>query len=227
MVKSQIDNLTPGPSFGYNLCFKCPNGSCKPILEIYVLRAFQKYKKIFDTMNFGPYNRPLKIWKSTVTPTPKVGVHLGVWGLIPSHFPTLPRAWNVTFGFHFWPAPLPALALITSPRLKLRQFVWHTYGCIEISYMYVVYIWCVNIFITHKNYIYNILDFKIKRMWMIYSLPLKPICFFQIHINMFSIHYLLQPLFVILICYDPYLILLFNIPSPKSSNFFGVFIHSF
>ncbi len=40
-------------------------------------------------MNFDPYNRLLKIWESIGTPTPKVGVHLGVWGFIPSHSPTL------------------------------------------------------------------------------------------------------------------------------------------
>ncbi len=34
VVKSQLDNLTPGPSFGHNLCVKCSNGSCKPILDI-------------------------------------------------------------------------------------------------------------------------------------------------------------------------------------------------
>jgi hypothetical protein len=31
VVGSQINNLTPDPSFGHNLCFKYPNGSCKPI----------------------------------------------------------------------------------------------------------------------------------------------------------------------------------------------------
>ncbi len=43
VVGSQTANLTPDLSFGHNLCFKCPNGSCKPILNIYVLRAFQWY----------------------------------------------------------------------------------------------------------------------------------------------------------------------------------------
>jgi hypothetical protein len=33
MVRSQIANLTLSLSFGHNLCFKCPNGSCKPILD--------------------------------------------------------------------------------------------------------------------------------------------------------------------------------------------------
>ncbi len=34
VVRSQIANSTPGPSFGHNLCFRCPNGSCKFILDI-------------------------------------------------------------------------------------------------------------------------------------------------------------------------------------------------
>jgi hypothetical protein len=43
-------------------------------------------------MGFNPYNYSLKIWESIMTPTPKVGAHLGVWGFIPSHFPTLSGA---------------------------------------------------------------------------------------------------------------------------------------
>jgi hypothetical protein len=45
----------------------------------------------FNHMNFNPMsfdlsNHSLKIQKSIRTPTPKLGVHLGVRGLIPSHF---------------------------------------------------------------------------------------------------------------------------------------------
>jgi hypothetical protein len=43
VVGSQIANLTPDPSFGHNLCFEDPNGSCEPILNIYVPRAFPWY----------------------------------------------------------------------------------------------------------------------------------------------------------------------------------------
>jgi hypothetical protein len=39
VVRSQINNLIPGPSFGHKLCFKYPNGSCKPSLNIYIPRA--------------------------------------------------------------------------------------------------------------------------------------------------------------------------------------------
>ncbi len=44
VVGSQIVNLTPGPSFGHNLCFRCPNGSCEPILDIYISISFQWYR---------------------------------------------------------------------------------------------------------------------------------------------------------------------------------------
>ncbi len=41
VVGSQIASLTPGPSFDHNLCCRCPNGSCKAILDIYTSRPFQ------------------------------------------------------------------------------------------------------------------------------------------------------------------------------------------
>jgi len=121
MVGSQIGNLTPGLSFGHNLCFRCPNGSWKPILNIYVSIDFQWYKKKFDPMGFDPCIRPLKIQKSIGTPTPKMGIHLGVWGFIPSHSFALSGAWDVTLGFPSWPTTLQTLALVASPRLRLRQ----------------------------------------------------------------------------------------------------------
>jgi len=68
MVESQIANLIPDPSFGHNLCFKCPNGLCKPILNIYVARAFQWYKKFPNPMGFDLYNHFLKIRESIENP---------------------------------------------------------------------------------------------------------------------------------------------------------------
>ncbi len=41
VVGSQIGNSTPDPSFGHNLCFRCPNEQCEPILDIYAPKAFQ------------------------------------------------------------------------------------------------------------------------------------------------------------------------------------------
>jgi len=34
VIESQTTNLTPNFSFDHNLCIKCPNGSCEPILDI-------------------------------------------------------------------------------------------------------------------------------------------------------------------------------------------------
>jgi hypothetical protein len=74
-----------------------------------------------NPMSFDLCNHSLKTQGSTGTSTPKVGVPLGVWGFIPSHSFTLPRAWNVTPGLPSWPALLQALALVASPRLGLQQ----------------------------------------------------------------------------------------------------------
>jgi hypothetical protein len=123
VVGSQIVNLTPSPSFGYNLCLKCPNGSCKPILDIYIPRAFQWYKKLFNPLIFDPYNCSLKIRESIETPTPKIEAPLGVWRFIPLHFPTLPRTGSVTPRLPSWPATLQALTLVTSPKLGLRKLM--------------------------------------------------------------------------------------------------------
>jgi hypothetical protein len=81
LVGSQIGRLTFGLSFGHNLCFKYPNGSCKPVLDIYVPKAFQHYKELFNPMSFNPYNHPLKIQDSIKTLIPKVGAHLQDSGL--------------------------------------------------------------------------------------------------------------------------------------------------
>jgi len=92
VVRNQIDILIPGLSFAHNLCCKCSNGPCELISD-YVLRAFQWYKKVFNTMSFDPSNRSFKIWDFIGTPIPKMGVHLGVCELIPSHSFSFPRMW--------------------------------------------------------------------------------------------------------------------------------------
>ncbi len=101
VVRSQIGNLTIDLSFGHNLCFKYLNRSCEPTLDIYVPRDFQWYKELFNPMSVDLCNHLLKIQESTETPTPRTGVHLGVWGFIPSHFFTFSGAWDVTPGLPF------------------------------------------------------------------------------------------------------------------------------
>jgi hypothetical protein len=87
MVESQIANLTFGPSFGHNLCSNYPNGLCEPILDIYVPKSFQWYKKLFNPMGFDLCNCSRKIWEFIGTLIPK-------WRFNPSHFPTLSQSWE-------------------------------------------------------------------------------------------------------------------------------------
>ncbi len=116
-------------------CFKYSNELCKTILNIYVSRAFQWYKELFNQMSFDSWNYFRKIQESMGIPTPKVGAHLGVCGLILSHSLTFPWPWNVTPGFHSWLTPLQALVLVASPRLgsqhRLLLHPWLLYPKID------------------------------------------------------------------------------------------------
>jgi hypothetical protein len=77
VVGSQIANLTSGLSFDHNLCFRCPNGKCEPILVIYASIAFQWYKKNFEAMSFDLCNHVLKIRKSIWDSNSQHGSSLG------------------------------------------------------------------------------------------------------------------------------------------------------
>ncbi len=140
LVGSQTGSLTPGPSFGHNLCFRCPIEQCEPILKNYVPKKFQWYKKRHKNLSFDPWNCSLKFRESMGIPSPKVGVALGVWGFTPSYSLTLsytPGSVWVTPGLLLGPHPcgffaltprLPfglrpynPFALVTSPKLGLQQ----------------------------------------------------------------------------------------------------------
>ncbi len=68
VVGSQTANLTFGLSFGHNLCYKCPNGLCEPILDIYNSIDFQWYKERLNARCFDHCNRTLNFWESQKTP---------------------------------------------------------------------------------------------------------------------------------------------------------------
>jgi hypothetical protein len=97
MIKSQIDILIFSPSFDHNLCYKYSNGSCKPILDIYVSRDFQWHIKLFNPMNFGLCNCFVKIWDSNSQNGSPFG---NVWAhsLI---LPCSPKSASVTLELHF------------------------------------------------------------------------------------------------------------------------------
>ncbi len=124
VVESQIASLIIGLSFDHNLCFRCPNDSCELILNIYVSITFRWYKEIFEPMGFDPWNRVIKIQESIWTPTPTMGVHLGVWGFIPSHSLHSLHSWEHVMwlmGLPFCSQPCNPFVLVASPRLGLRH----------------------------------------------------------------------------------------------------------
>ncbi len=58
-----------------------------------------------------------------------MGVHLGVWGFIPSHSFAFLGTWDVTLGLPCWSTTLQGFALVTSPRLGLQhlKYFLHKY----------------------------------------------------------------------------------------------------
>jgi hypothetical protein len=119
LVGSQTASSTPGLSFGHNLCFRCSNEQCELILDIYVSIAFQWYKKRHKPLSFDPSNGSLKFWESTGTPSPKVGVALGVWRLTPSHSLALPGISDVTPRLPLGPHPCNPFCLGREPKARV------------------------------------------------------------------------------------------------------------
>ncbi len=105
VVGSQITNLIPDLSFGHNLCLKCPNGSCKPILDIYVPRNFQWYKKFLNLLGFDPYKLLSKNLRVRRDSNSQSGNSLGsvrAYSLTLSYIPRNIRcdSWASLFGPH-------------------------------------------------------------------------------------------------------------------------------
>ncbi len=55
-------------SFAHNLGYKCPNGSCEAILDIYTSRPFQSDQEHFNARRFIPSNQALSFRESRRTP---------------------------------------------------------------------------------------------------------------------------------------------------------------
>jgi hypothetical protein len=76
VVGSQTASLTPSPSFAHNLGCRCPNGSCKAILDIYTSRTFHWYKEHPNARCFDPCNQALSFLG---VPEDSKSPLLGVW----------------------------------------------------------------------------------------------------------------------------------------------------
>jgi hypothetical protein len=124
VVGSQFASLTLNLSFDHNLCFRCPNGSCEPILDIYISIIFQWF---FELMGFDHCNYALKIWESIWDFNSHNGSSLGRVRVQPLTFFALLGACDVTPGRPSWPTTLQPFALVASPRLRLWQLRCNTF----------------------------------------------------------------------------------------------------
>ncbi len=82
VVGSQIANLTPSLSFCHNLCYKCPNGSCKPILTSTLWYLSNDIK---NTSMQGVLTLAIELW-SFGSPSGLPSPHFGSEGVIFSLF---------------------------------------------------------------------------------------------------------------------------------------------
>jgi hypothetical protein len=119
VVGSQTTNLILSHSFDHNLCFRCPNGSCEPILNIYISIAFQLYKKLFKPIGFFPCNCALKIWESIWDSNSHNGSSLGSVRVHSLTLLALLGACEVTPGPSSWPTTLQPPYLGREPKAKV------------------------------------------------------------------------------------------------------------
>jgi hypothetical protein len=124
MIKNQTDTFISDLSFGHNLCYKYSNGSCEPILDIYVLRTFQWYKEVFNLMGLtfqiviwrfrNPSGFQFPKWKST-------------WECVGSFLHTFPHSWEcdcdslLALSTHTFPCP----CFGREPKAKVVTHVIH------------------------------------------------------------------------------------------------------
>ncbi len=93
VVGNQIASLTPGPSFAHNLGYRCPNGQCEAIFDIYASRPFHWHQEHLNARCFGPCCWTLNIRESWRTPNPQL------WGVevSSSHFAQSRVATHIIF----------------------------------------------------------------------------------------------------------------------------------
>ncbi len=126
MIGSQTGSLTPDPSFGHNLCFKCPNEQCEHILDIYVFKElFNDIKNVIRNWVLTP---EIALW-SFGNPQ---GLHFPEWelpweceGLVP-HTPSYsftfsysPRSMWCDSWASSWFTPLRPLCLDNEPKARV------------------------------------------------------------------------------------------------------------
>jgi hypothetical protein len=99
---------TLGPSFGHNLCFRCPNEQCEPILDIYASRAFHWYKEpqAIDIWPLKSVSEVLGVHRDSISQSGSCLGSVRVHSFALSYTPGSP--WCDSWA-SLWPAPLQPL----------------------------------------------------------------------------------------------------------------------
>jgi hypothetical protein len=109
-------------SFGHNLCFRCSNGWCEPILDIYASITFSNEIKNF--LEWWILTPAIVLWRFRN----HFGTHESSIKRVRVHSLTLfalSGTCDVTHGSPYWPTTFQPLALVVSPRLGLRHLDSH------------------------------------------------------------------------------------------------------
>jgi len=123
LVGSQTGSSTPDPSFGHNLCFRCPNEQCEPILDIYVPRDFQWYKECHKLLSFDPLKSVSEVSGVHRDSISQSGSCLGS---VRAHSLTLsytPGSLWCDSRASPWPAPLQPLCLGHEPKARVTTII--------------------------------------------------------------------------------------------------------
>jgi hypothetical protein len=123
------------PSFDHNSCKSSLNEQCKGILSIYASRPFGPIWCLFAFPT-----KALNIRNSSTNATLEVGVHLGVIGLHPLHFPPFLKVCFTPKHIILASWALCTTHLIVNPMLRL----WHSNKCVQ---------WLCSIHSLEKNLI--------------------------------------------------------------------------
>jgi hypothetical protein len=110
---------TPGPSFGHNLCFRCPNEQCEPILDIYASRAFHWYKERHKPLRFDPLKLVSEVsglHRDSISQSESCLGSVRVHSFTLSYTPGSP--WCDSWA-SLWPAPLQPLCLGREPKTRV------------------------------------------------------------------------------------------------------------
>ncbi len=114
VIGSQTTNLILNLSFGHNLCFIYPSGSCEPILDIYVPRSFNDIRNSSIQWVLTP---AIALWKS------QSGSSLGSVRVHSLTLSYIPESMKCDFRASFLACNLASICLGYEPKFQVATII--------------------------------------------------------------------------------------------------------